>query len=906
MNNWEEERNKIIGLGENSFKKSYYPELQKKLDELEVSSRNLQKILNSMSDAVIIHDYLGKILYFNNQAYKIYNLNEQEITQYTFADISSENMNIRELHKIWKEIDLYKTITIDWTTRQPGTNKEFSVQMSINPINWNGISALIAVVRDFSERMKTELVLRESEQRFRLLMEQAVDGIFLGDSVGNFIGVNSTGAEMTGYSKEELMAMNMGQLFTEEEKKRTPLRYDLLMEGKVVLNERALKRKDGTTLPIEMRTKMMPDKTYQSFFRDITERKQNEETLHESEEKYRLIFEYSPLGLLSFDEKGLIVACNDNFVQIIGSSREKLIGLNMLNLPDKNIVYAVREALNGNLGSYEGTYSSITAKKSTPVRCLFAPKNVGAGGISGGVGIIEDISERKKAELALHESEEKYRSVIESAPFGIFIIKDELIHYVNPVMHKITGYTELDVIGKHFSNFVAKKYRETEQQFYARRMKGEVFPSTYETSAIIKNGTEIPVELTAAIFNLFGEKAEMVFVRDITERKEAERIQLQNKRELDSIYNTVGDMVFQLQVEEGSRFRFNSVNRTFENYSGLSASVVVGKLLNEIIAEPVLSIDIEKCQEAIEQKAIVRWERTSQFRAEMLTCEYSVGPVFDKEEKCTHIVGSIHDITERKMVEERIKKLNEELEDRVKRRTKQLEDVNKELEAFAYSVSHDLRAPLRAINGFARILIEDYATKIDDEGHRVCGVIQTEAVRMGRLIDDLLSFSRLSRSTLQTSRIDMKQLVQQVFLELIKQSHPAEIDFILHDLPKIDGDLNLLRQVWINLLSNAIKFTSKIEKPRIEVACIEKESENIFSITDNGAGFDIKYVDKLFGVFQRLHTLEEFDGTGVGLAIVQRIIYRHGGRAWAEGTVGQGATFYFSLPNKKNHEIITK
>ncbi|HNW91065.1 MAG TPA: ATP-binding protein, partial [Bacteroidales bacterium] len=225
-------------------------------------------------------------------------------------------------------------------------------------------------------------------------------------------------------------------------------------------------------------------------------------------------------------------------------------------------------------------------------------------------------------------------------------------------------------------------------------------------------------------------------------------------------------------------------------------------------------------------------------------------------------------------------------------------NANKELEAFAYSVSHDLRAPLRAINGFSKILSEDYAKIIDDEGKRLCGIIQSEANRMGQLIDDLLAFSRLSRSSMQVTLTDMTDMVRQIFDEAKEQYPDNKINFHLSELLPVSVDANLIRQVWINYLSNALKFSSKKEIIEIEVGCYKNLGEIIYFVKDNGAGFDMNYVNKLFGVFQRLHNINEFYGTGVGLAIVQRIINRHGGKVWAEGEVNKGATFYFSLPDK--------
>lgn len=269
-------------------------------------------------------------------------------------------------------------------------------------------------------------------------------------------------------------------------------------------------------------------------------------------------------------------------------------------------------------------------------------------------------------------------------------------------------------------------------------------------------------------------------------------------------------------------------------------------------------------------------------------------PLYDEYH---HLAGFAHvtkDVSERRKLALENEVLREDLEERVKQRTRELEVANKELEAFSYSVSHDLRTPLRAISGYSRILKEDYHAHLDAEGNRLIDTIMSNTKMMGDLIDDLLTFSKMARLETVLSSVDMNRLVQQCFDKLAPVGNgPAPS---VASLPACKGDLGMLRQVWYNLLDNAIKYSSKKESPQILVGAQDDPKFHIYYVKDNGTGFDMKYAHKLFGVFQRLHRQDEFEGTGLGLALAQRIISKHGGKVWAEGVPGQGASFYFSIP----------
>jgi signal transduction histidine kinase len=331
--------------------------------------------------------------------------------------------------------------------------------------------------------------------------------------------------------------------------------------------------------------------------------------------------------------------------------------------------------------------------------------------------------------------------------------------------------------------------------------------------------------------------------------------------------------------------------------SSALVALVLSARLQHPISQPILALTKAAHHIAADKDFTVRVPSQGRDEAGLLTDAFNLllTSIEERDQALRMANKSLRaEVAERKAAEGKVRQLNAELEDRVVERTAQLETANKELEAFSYSVSHDLRAPLRAVDGFSQAVLEDYGSQLPPEGQRDLQTIREGAQRMGTLIDDLLAFSRLSRAPLNKQPVNTDKLVRAVLEDLNSEREGRQIEIQIGELPSCQGDPALLKQVWTNLLSNAVKYTRHRNPAVIEIGC-KAEQENVYFVRDNGVGFNMKYVHKLFGVFQRLHRADQFEGTGVGLAIVQRVIHRHGGRVWAEAALDHGATFNFTL-----------
>jgi PAS domain S-box-containing protein len=498
-----------------------------------------------------------------------------------------------------------------------------------------------------------------------------------------------------------------------------------------------------------------------------------------------------------------------------------------------------------------------------------------------------ELEARKRAEEALRESEERFRAVAETATDAI-VSADNRGHitYFNPGAERIFGYAARDVIGRPLTLLMPQRFHDAHRQGLARFLttgEARVVGRTVELVGQRKEGTEFPLELSLASWKAGADTFFTGILRDITERKRAEELLRASEERFHLMVKSVEDYAIYMLDADG---RVATWNAGAERIKGYRADEIIGRhFLCFYIPDDVQAGKPEQLlQEAVSRGRCedegwrVRKDGSAFWANVVCTA------LRDQHGTLLGFTKVTRDITERTRLEQEIQQ-----------HSIALEAANKELDAFSYSVAHDLRAPLRAIDGFSRLLLEEHAPTLAPEAQHYLNVVRRNSQRMGLLIDDLLAFSRLGRQPLNKQLVRPADLVRQCVDELRAEQQGRRVEIAIGDLPACQSDPALLKHVWMNLMSNALKYTRKQEVAVIEVGSREQAGVCVYFVKDNGVGFDMQYADKLFGVFQRLHRPEDYEGTGVGLAIVQRVIHRHGGRVWAEAAVNQGSTFYFTF-----------
>ncbi len=613
----------------------------------------------------------------------------------------------------------------------------------------------------------------------------------------------------------------------------------------------------------------------------------------DAEASYRSLVETVTDAIISYDQEDRIILWNTGAERIFGYTKGEAIGAPFFKLliPEE-YSSIVRKIVSGSEYSPLDRSNLLSAAEietkkrdgSLLLVEIFAfSRQLPRGLVS--TCIVRDITERKRAEQALRVSEAKFKALADTSPLAIYMSVgiEQKADYINPTFFKLFGYSSDEVPSVEqwwLRAYPDEKYRQQIVEEWQRRVRhaikthSEVKPM--DVIVTCKDGSQKNISWGYISFGKQG----WGFGIDLTERKQAEDA----LRKSEERFRQLADSTFEgiLIHDKGVIL---DVNQALTRLTGYDYEEAIGKDVFTFIAPESKEVVLHRIQYpdvAPFEISLIKKDRT--------TCLVEVAArSINYGGKMARVVA-LRDITERKRAEEVIKK-----------RTEQLEEANKELESFSYSVSHDLRAPLRAIDGYARMILKKQGDKFDEDTRRRFNEIRLNTQMMGKLVDDLLDFSRLGRKNMSMSKIDMEALIGDVWKELQVINPDRNINLTVKNMPPIYGDRTLIKQVYSNLLANAVKFTKFEDPAQIEVGGHVNGNEDIYYVKDNGVGFDMQYYDKLFGVFQRLHKPDDFEGTGIGLATVHRIINRHGGRVWAEGKEGEGATFYFSLPPPQTH-----
>lgn len=591
----------------------------------------------------------------------------------------------------------------------------------------------------------------------------------------------------------------------------------------------------------------------------------------------------------ALDRQWRFTFVNDRCQTLLRHSRELMLG---------NSIWEVFRALVGT--PMEGFYRQAMAERRAisfetfspiaerwlDIRLYPSPEGLAA--------FLLDIHERKLGQSKLRKSEEQWAAVLENLHEGLVLsdLQGNLLHW-NRAGLNLCGFSDIEEAlvprPEHAQTLelsdATGRVLALEEWPLSRVLRGERVKDLELNLERKDLGLERTLSYSGAIVKDASDRPlAFLSMRDVTARRQAERELLESEKRF---RGTLDSMMEGCQIL-GRDWRYLYLNEVAARHGKRQISELLGQSMLECYPGIEQTPVFASMQRAMEGGPPEQVENT-------FTYPDGTQAVFQLHIQAVKegvFVLSL-DVTERKAAEDQLHSMNLQLEHRVSERTAQLEAANKELEAFSYSVSHDLRTPLRAIDGFSSMLASKYAEQLPPEARRFLENIRRGTRRMGRLIDDLLQFSHVSRHTLRRKKLDTRVLVKGVVEELLQASEPPTAQVEIGELPPSWGDRGLLRLVWMNLIANAVKYSRKRETPKI---CIGARANATFFISDNGTGFDMRYADKLFGVFQRLHRAEEFEGTGVGLAIVERIIHRHGGTIWADARLDEGATFYFQLP----------
>lgn len=789
---------------------------------------------------------------------------------------------------------------------------------SMSVVNVNGEQCILSTVINVTASVKSDERIKQQYYTLNGIIESSRGPIFSIDTNYCYTTFNQVHARFMNslYGVDIRLGKNMLDYLTvEEDRNKVKVNLDRALAGEYIEENAWEGDEEDTRRYFEVSHNPILNDSNEVVgvavnARDQTERKKVEETLYRTQTILQTAMDQSQAGIAIADvPDGKLIYVNDAGLLIRGGDRVSAtngIGIdqyvanwNLFDLDGRPLkadeVPLARAVMFGEKCSRE----FIIRRGAGDDRIVIAnaaPIKDNNGRVISGIVVFLDITETKQIEKELKESEDKFKYVFDNSLMGKSITLPTGEISVNDAFCEMLGYSPEELSKAKWQDISFPDDIEMTEEIVGSILAGRTKSAQFIKRYVHKNGSVVWANVGTALRRDENDNPLyfITSVNDITEILEAERRIRESENRFTLAMKASNDGLYDWNLE------------TNDIYYSPGWKKMLGYEDHE------LPNDLTMWEKSTEKEDVKKsWEMQQKLisgQIDRFVLEFKMKhkkghwvdilsraeAVFNENGKAIRIVGTHTDVTQRKLAEEEIRTLNAELEQRVLDRTAQLEAANKELETFSYSVSHDLRAPLRAVHGYTQILLDEYEQVLDDEGKRLCGIISSGATQMGALIDDLLSFSRVGRSSLHPSSLDMRSLVVSIIAEISGEN--GSVNFKVGKLHKVYADANLIRLVWDNLISNAIKYSSKKELSEISIDSNVEADMIVYSIKDNGVGFDMQYVNKLFGIFQRLHSESEFEGNGVGLANVKRIISRHNGRIWAEGEVDKGATFWFSLP----------